>query len=141
MIELSGTFNKLNQLLSLYGKQDGLMNIKQLGTIDTYYLNAIEQLNSPTIGRVSKLLNQSTPNTNYHLKKLIALGLVEKKADITDKRVVHLSVTDKYKGLTTFNSDFWNQLESKLETQVTGQDLATFRRVLKETISQIESME
>lgn len=60
---------------------------------------------------------------------------------MTDKRVVHLSVTDKYKGLTTFNSDFWNQLESKLETQVTGQDLATFRRVLKETISQIESME
>ncbi|MHC9533280.1 MarR family winged helix-turn-helix transcriptional regulator [Dellaglioa sp. BT-FLS60] len=141
MIELSGTFNKLNQLLSLYGKQDGLMNIKQLGTIDTYYLNAIEQLKSPTIGRVSTLLNQSTPNTNYHLKKLITLGLVTKKADISDKRVIHLFVTDKYKELTTVNSDFWNQLESKLETQVTGKDLATFRRVLKETISQIEAME
>ncbi|CAM2868925.1 MULTISPECIES: MarR family winged helix-turn-helix transcriptional regulator [Dellaglioa] len=141
MIELSGTFNKLNQLLSLYGKQDGLMDIKQLGTIDIYYLNAIEQLKNPTIGRVSKLLNQSTPNTNYHLKKLIMLGLVVKKADVSDKRVIHLVVTDKYKELTAVDNDFWNQLESKLEEQVTGKDLATFRRVLKETINQIEAME
>lgn len=57
MIELSGTFNKLNQLLSLYGKQDGLMNIKQLGTIDTYYLNAIEQSNNWTCFKIAESIN------------------------------------------------------------------------------------
>lgn len=69
------------------------------------------------------------------------LDLVEKKADMSDKRVVHLVVTDKYKELTAVDNDFWNQLENKLEEQVTGKDLATFRRVLKETINQIEAME
>lgn len=108
-------------------------DLGKLGVIDLYYLEAIYQLKEPTIGTISKLLGQSTPNTNYHIKKLEKNGLIEKRLDDVDRRVTHLFVTDKYTKMLEKDSDYWTELQRKLEEEVTPSDLATFKRVLRQT--------
>lgn len=122
----------LTQLVRLHDYSEGIVELDRLGAIDMYYLEAINQLDNPTIGTISNLLGQSTPNTNYHIKKLLSLELVEKKIDPDDRRVTHLSVTSKYRDALNKNNDFWEDLQFRLEEEVLPKDFATFKRVLRQ---------
>ena len=123
----------LTQLIRLHDYYEGAVELDKLGAIDMYYLEAINQLDNPTIGTISKLLGQSTPNTNYHIKKLTGLGLVTKKIDDEDRRVTHLSVTEDYTNALAQQSEFWDNLQERLEDEVAPRDLAIFKRVLRQT--------
>ncbi|KRM90112.1 MarR family transcriptional regulator [Liquorilactobacillus cacaonum DSM 21116] len=122
------------QVLRLHEHRQNDPDFEKLGAIDVYYLEAIYQLKEPTIGMISKLLDQSTPNTNYHIKKLMRLELIEKRLDDTDRRVTHLMVTEKYLKMLEADNDFWQRLENRLEDEVAPKDLAIFKRVLRQTI-------
>lgn len=133
MSSLQRLMTDLTQVLRLHGHRNSIEDFEKLGAIDIYYLEAVYQLKEPTIGTISKLLGQSTPNTNYHIKKLINLGLIEKRIDDIDRRVTHLYVTDKYRRLIESDVDFWDVLQEQLEDAVSAKDLAIFKRVLKQT--------
>ncbi|KRN26725.1 MarR family transcriptional regulator [Liquorilactobacillus mali] len=122
------------QVLRLHEHRQNDPDFEKLGAIDVYYLEAIYQLKEPTIGMISKLLDQSTPNTNYHIKKLMRLDLIEKRLDDTDRRVTHLIVTEKYLKMLESDNEFWQRLENRLEDEVAPKDLAIFKRVLRQTI-------
>ena len=99
------TMIDLLQKVQLHNHLNQYKEFEKLGAIDMYYLEAINQANNTTIGAVSKMLNQSTPNTNYHIKKLMRLGLIEKKVDQQDRRVYHLTVTKKYVEMMDNNTE------------------------------------
>ncbi|KRN90564.1 MarR family transcriptional regulator [Ligilactobacillus ceti DSM 22408] len=121
----------LMQVLRLHEQSSGTIDeLAKLGVVDLYYLEAIYQLKEPTIGTISKMLDQSTPNTNYHIKKLTKLGLIEKRLDDVDRRVTHLYVTDKYLDMLEADAQYWIDLQIKLEDEIALSDLATFKRVL-----------
>ncbi|MDN2453584.1 MarR family winged helix-turn-helix transcriptional regulator [Lactobacillus sp. UCMA15818] len=134
MITLQKSLTNLMQVLRLHEHRQNDPDFEKLGAIDVYYLEAIYQLKEPTIGMISKLLDQSTPNTNYHIKKLMRLGLIEKRLDDTDRRVTHLMVTEKYLKMLESDNEFWQRLENRLEDEVAPKDLAIFKRVLRQTI-------
>ena len=134
MNSLQKSMTNLLQVLRIHDQISGTKeDLGKLGVIDLYSLEAIYQLKEPTIGTISKLLGQSTPNTNYHIKKLEKNGLIEKRLDDVDRRVTHLFVTDKYTKMLEKDSDYWTELQRKLEEEVTPSDLATFKRVLRQT--------
>lgn len=133
MITLQKSLTNLMQVLRLHEHRQNDPDFERLGAIDVYYLEAIYQFKEPTIGMISRLLDQSTPNTNYHIKKLVKLGLIEKRLDDTDRRVTHLRVTDKYLKMLNLDSDFWQRLENRMEDEVAPKDLAIFKRVLRQT--------
>ncbi|NYA59254.1 MarR family transcriptional regulator, partial [Lactobacillus salivarius] len=64
---------------------------------------------------------------------LTSLGLVTKKIDDEDKRVTHLSVTEDYTNALAQQSEFWDNLQERLEDEVSPRDLAIFKRVLRQT--------
>ncbi|EJF00516.1 MarR family winged helix-turn-helix transcriptional regulator [Liquorilactobacillus mali] len=134
MITLQKSLTNLMQVLRLHEHRQNDPDFEKLGAIDVYYLEAIYQLKEPTIGMISKLLDQSTPNTNYHIKKLMRLDLIEKRLDDTDRRVTHLMVTEKYLKMLESDNEFWQRLENRLEDEVAPKDLAIFKRVLRQTI-------
>ncbi|AUJ31356.1 MAG: MarR family winged helix-turn-helix transcriptional regulator [Liquorilactobacillus nagelii] len=133
MITLQKSLTNLTQILRLYEHRQNDPDFERLGAIDVYYLEAIYQLKEPTIGMISRLLDQSTPNTNYHIKKLMKMGLIEKRLDDVDRRVTHLLVTDKYRQMLETNEEFWQRLENRLEDEIAPKDLAIFKRVLRQT--------
>ena len=133
MITIHKSLTSSSRVLRLHVHRQNDPDFARLGAIDVYYLEAIYQLKEPTIGMISKLLDQSTPNTNYHIKKLMKLGLIEKRLDDVDRRVTHLLVTDKYLKMLETDEDFWQRLENRLEDEVAPKDLAIFKRVLRQT--------
>ncbi len=133
LITLQKSLTNLTQVLRLHEHRQNDPDFARLGAIDVYYLEAIYQLKEPTIGMISRLLDQSTPNTNYHIKKLMKLGLIEKRLDDVDRRVTHLLVTDKYLKMLETDEEFWQRLENRLEDEVAPKDLAIFKRVLRQT--------
>ncbi|MFT8659638.1 MarR family winged helix-turn-helix transcriptional regulator [Liquorilactobacillus ghanensis] len=133
MITLQKSLTNLTQILRLYEHRQNDPDFERLGAIDVYYLEAIYQLKEPKIGMISRLLDQSTPNTNYHIKKLMKMGLIEKRLDDVDRRVTHLLVTDKYRQMLETNEEFWQRLETRLEDEIAPKDLAIFKRVLRQT--------
>ncbi|MFT8461884.1 MarR family winged helix-turn-helix transcriptional regulator [Liquorilactobacillus ghanensis] len=133
MITLQKSLTNLTQILRLYEHRQNDPDFERLGAIDVYYLEAIYQLKEPKIGMISRLLDQSTPNTNYHIKKLMKMGLIEKLLDDVDRRVTHLLVTDKYRQMLETNEEFWQRLETRLEDEIAPKDLAIFKRVLRQT--------
>ncbi|MFT8562921.1 MarR family winged helix-turn-helix transcriptional regulator [Liquorilactobacillus nagelii] len=133
MITLQKSLTNLTQILRLYEHRQNDPDFERLGAIDVYYLEAIYQLKEPTIGMISRLLDQPTPNTNYHIKKLMKMGLIEKRLDDVDRRVTHLLVTDKYRQMLETNEEFWQRLENRLEDEIAPKDLAIFKRVLRQT--------
>lgn len=138
MLSLQKTMIDLLQKVQLHNHLNQYEEFEKLGAIDVYYLEAINQSKNTTIGAVSRLLNQSTPNTNYHIKKLMNLGLIDKKVDDKDRRVYHLSVTKKYTEMIDNNTEFWQDLQDGLEERVSASDLATFKIVLEKTLDVID---
>lgn len=138
MLPIQKMMINLLQKVQLHNHLNQYEEFEKLGAIDMYYLEAINQLNNPTIGVVSKILNQSTPNTNYHIKKLMRLGLIEKTVDLNDRRVYHLNVTGKYEKMLDNNKDFWQALQNGIEDKFSAEDVATFERVLKGSLDVID---
>lgn len=138
MLSLQKTMIDLLQKVQLHNHLNQYEEFEKLGAIDVYYLEAINQSKNTTIGAVSRLLNQSTPNTNYHIKKLMNLGLIDKKVDDKDRRVYHLSVTKKYTEMIDNNTEFWQDLQDGLEERVSASDLAAFKSVLEKTLDVID---
>ena len=138
MLSMQKTMIDLLQKVQLHNHLNQYKEFEKLGAIDMYYLEAINQANNTTIGAVSKMLNQSTPNTNYHIKKLMRLGLIEKKVDQQDRRVYHLTVTKKYIEMMDNNTEFWQRLQDGLEKKVSPSDLAIFKRVLERALDVID---
>lgn len=138
MLSLQKTMIDLLQKVQLHNHLNQYEEFEKLGAIDVYYLEAINQSKNTTIGAVSRLLNQSTPNTNYHIKKLMNLGLIDKKVDDKDRRVYHLSVTKKYTEMIDNNTEFWQDFQDGLEERVSASDLATFKSVLEKTLDVID---
>ena len=138
MLSMQKTMIDLLQKVQLHNHLNQYKEFEKLGAIDMYYLEAINQANNTTIGAVSRMLNQSTPNTNYHIKKLMRLGLIEKTVDHQDRRVYHLTVTKKYVEMMDNNAEFWQRLQDGLEKKVSPSDLAIFKRVLERALDVID---
>ena len=138
MLSMQKTMIDLLQKVQLHNHLNQYKEFEKLGAIDMYYLEAINQANNTTIGAVSRMLNQSTPNTNYHIKKLMRLGLIEKKVDQQDRRVYHLTVTKKYVEMMNNKTEFCQQLQHGLEKKVSPSDLAIFKRVLERALDVID---
>lgn len=138
MLSMQKIMIDLLQKVQLHNHLNQYKEFEKLGAIDMYYLEAINQANNTTIGAVSRMLNQSTPNTNYHIKKLMRLGLIEKKVDQQDRRVYHLTVTKKYVEMMDNNTEFWQRLQDGLEKKVSPSDLAIFKRVLERALDVID---
>lgn len=134
MSSLQKLMTDLTQILQLTSQHHDDDAAAKLGAIDVYYLEAIYQLKRPTIGKISRLLGQSTPNTNYHIKKLISLGLIEKQIDPSDHRVTHLTTTEKYTESIKSDEEFWENLQQRLEEEIEPRDFAIFKRVLGQTV-------
>ena len=132
MLSMQKTMIDLLQKVQLHNHLNQYKEFEKLGAIDMYYLEAINQANNTT------MLNQSTPNTNYHIKKLMRLGLIEKKVDQQDRRVYHLTVTKKYVEMMDNNTEFWQRLQDGLEKKVSPSDLAIFKRVLERALDVID---
>ena len=67
-----------------------------LTTVETFCMETIQALGSPTVNEFADFMHVSTPNAAYKINSLVRKGYVEKTRSAQDKREYLLHVTQKY---------------------------------------------
>ncbi len=60
-----------------------------------FYLEAIHNLNGPTMSELAEHMNVSRASASVAVKKLMRKGLVKKKTSQEDRRVIHIYITPR----------------------------------------------
>ena len=82
-----------------------------LTTVESFCMEGIMALGSPTVAQFAQAMHISTPNASYKINSLIQKGYVQKVRSETDRREYHLHPTQKY-------MDYYNISYAYLQTVV-----------------------
>ena len=80
-----------------------------LTTVETFCMESIQALGSPTVNEFASFMRISPPNAAYKVNSLVKKGYVQKVQSASDRREYHLLPTQKY-------IDYYNISRSYLET-------------------------
>ena len=67
-----------------------------LTTMETFCMESIQALGSPTVNEFATFMCISTPNAAYKVNSLVEKGYIRKIRSEKDRREYHLEVTQKY---------------------------------------------
>lgn len=100
-----------------------------LTTVETFCMEAIQALGSPTVNEFATFMRISPPNAAYKVNSLIKKGYIRKVQSPDDRREYHLEITQKY-------IDYYNISYSYLSTVVQRVN----KRFPKEDVKKLEQM-
>lgn len=101
-----------------------------LTAVETFCVEVINALGSPTINEFAKFIGISQANAAYKVQNLIEKGYVEKLRSVVDKREYHLRVTDRFYAYMRLNTDYVGIVISRIRERISEEDVAVFERVL-----------
>ena len=67
-----------------------------LTTVETFCMESIQALGTPTVNEFATFMRISPPNAAYKVNSLVKKGYIEKIQSPEDRREYHLKVTQKY---------------------------------------------
>ncbi len=105
-----------------------------LTTVETYCIEIIHAMGTPTIGEFASFIQISSPNAAYKVNSLIKKGYLIKVQSEDDKREYHLEVTDKYKDYYNLSTNYVKRVSDRMKERFTEDELVLFEKILN-TIS------
>ena len=67
-----------------------------LTTVETFCMESIQALGSPTVNEFASFMRISPPNAAYKVNSLVKKGYIRKVQSASDRREYHLEPTQKY---------------------------------------------
>ena len=101
-----------------------------LTTVETFAMETIQALGSPTINEFASFMRISPPNAAYKINSLIRKGYVQKIQSEQDKREYHLQVTQKYKDYYNVSSDYVHVVTERMRERFTPDECAKLEEML-----------
>ena len=101
-----------------------------LTTVETFSMETIQALGSPTINEFASFMRISPPNAAYKINSLIRKGYVRKIQSEHDKREYHLIVTEKYKEYYNVSSDYVHVVTERMRERFTPDECAKLEEML-----------
>ena len=101
-----------------------------LTTVETFAMEAIQALGSPTVNEFASFMRISPPNAAYKINSLIRKGYVQKIQSAQDKREYHLRVTEKYKEYYNVSSDYVHVVTERMRQRFTPEECAKLEEML-----------
>ena len=101
-----------------------------LTTVETFAMEAIQALGSPTVNEFASFMRISPPNAAYKINSLIRKGYVQKIQSEHDKREYHLQVTEKYKEYYNVSSDYVHVVTERMRQRFTPEECAKLEEML-----------
>lgn len=90
-----------------------------LTTVETFAMETIQALGSPTVNEFASFMRISPPNAAYKINSLIRKGYVQKIQSAQDKREYHLQVTQKYKEYYNISNDYVHVVTERMRQRFT----------------------
>lgn len=111
------SIDNINSILS-----DG--QVSNFNMNDYYYLTVIYQLGNPNLGDVAKELKLTKPSISAMVQRLIKNDLIEKVQSEEDKRVFHLSLTEKGCKIVQGDYALYRNLTNELTKALTEEQVS-----------------
>jgi DNA-binding MarR family transcriptional regulator len=102
-----------------------------LSAVETFCVELIHALGSPTVNEFSSFINISPPNAAYKVNSLIKKGYIKKERSKDDKREYHLMVTDKYFQYYNLNTAYLKRIMARIREHFDTEQVAFIARVLQ----------
>ena len=102
-----------------------------LTTVESFCMEVIMALGSPTIAEFSNMMNLSTPNAAYKINNLVKKGYVKKVQSETDKREYHLYPTRKYIDYYSISYAYLQKVVDRAKQRFSMEELQSLERMLR----------
>ena len=102
-----------------------------LTTVETFAMETIQALGSPTVNEFATFMRISPPNAAYKVNSLIKKGYVRKVQSQADKREYHLQVTEKYQSYYNISSDYVKTVVGRMRQRFSPEDQEKLTQLLQ----------
>lgn len=101
-----------------------------LTTVETFAMETIQALGSPTVNEFASFMRISPPNAAYKINSLIRKGYAQKIQSAQDKREYHLQVTQKYRDYYNISNDYVHVVTERMRQRFTPEECAKLEEML-----------
>jgi DNA-binding MarR family transcriptional regulator len=101
-----------------------------LTTVETFCMEAIQALGSPSINEFASFMKISSPNAAYKVGSLIRKGYVQKEQSAQDRREYHLEVTEKYLSYYNISTSYLEMVMERIAERFSPEDCKKLEEML-----------
>ncbi|MBQ7840935.1 MAG: MarR family transcriptional regulator [Lachnospiraceae bacterium] len=102
-----------------------------LTTVETFCMETIQALDSPTVNEFATFMRISPPNAAYKVNSLIKKGYIRKVQSPEDRREYHLEVTQKYIDYYNISSSYLVEVMDRIKDRFTPEDCEKLESMLR----------
>ena len=101
-----------------------------LTTVETFCVESIQALGSPTVNEFATFMRISPPNAAYKVNSLVKKGYVRKVQSHEDRREFHLEVTEKYYNYYNISTSYMNEVMERVSRRFTSAECDKLEEML-----------
>lgn len=101
-----------------------------LTTVETFCMESIQALGSPTVNEFASFMRISPPNAAYKVNSLVKKGFVRKVQSASDRREYHLVPTRKYMDYYNISSGYIETVMERVTARFTPEECAKLEEML-----------
>ena len=102
-----------------------------LTTMETFCMESIQALGSPTVNEFATFMCISTPNAAYKVNSLVEKGYIRKIRSEKDRREYHLEVTQKYLDYYNISTSYIAQVMERIVERFPPEECAKLEEMLE----------
>ena len=101
-----------------------------LTTVETFCMESIMALGSPTVNEFATFMRISPPNAAYKVNSLVKKGYIRKVQSPDDRREYHLEVTQKYIDYYNISAAYTTEVVARVNRRFPPEDCAKLEEML-----------
>ena len=102
-----------------------------LTTVETFCMETIMALGTPTVNEFATFMRISPPNAAYKVNSLVKKGYIRKVQSREDKREYHLVVTQKYIDYYNIRYRYLGTVMGRIKDRFSPEDVAKLEEMLR----------
>ena len=101
-----------------------------LTTVETFCMETILALGTPTVNEFATFMRISPPNAAYKVNSLVKKGYIRRVQSETDRREFHLEVTQKYIDYYNISTNYMVEVMDRIAQRFPPEDCAKLEEML-----------
>ena len=101
-----------------------------LTAVETFAMETIKALGSPTVNEFASFMRISPPNAAYKVNSLVKKGYINKVQSPDDHREYHLEVTQKYLDYYNISASYMVEVMDRIAARFSPEDCAKLEEML-----------
>lgn len=101
-----------------------------LTTVETFCMETIQALGSPTVNEFATFMRISPPNAAYKVNSLIKKGYIRKVQSVDDRREYHLEATQKYIDYYNISVSYVEEVMERIMARFSPEECSNLEKML-----------